>query len=278
MANPEHVEILKQGVDVWNKWREDNPKEIPDLSEYKITPANLKNTNVFNKKDKQVELSGINFSGANLNYAKFYLCNLNGAKFFHAALDNASFNKAGLQLATFADASLDSATFENSDLLEAALPNISGRSSKFEGCSLWFADLSNANLTFANFSGAWLWDSNLSGANLFCANFENTDVGAVKFSRNTRQKAFQGIRAATCYGSQRFKTFAQDQDFIEELRASGKWGNFLFWIWWLFANCGRSFWPWACWSAAFAFLFAVIFFYVLGPSRSRLPARPLTPS
>ncbi len=32
MANQEHVEILKQGVDVWNKWRGDNPAIIPDLS------------------------------------------------------------------------------------------------------------------------------------------------------------------------------------------------------------------------------------------------------
>lgn len=24
MANEEHVKILKQGVDVWNKWREEN--------------------------------------------------------------------------------------------------------------------------------------------------------------------------------------------------------------------------------------------------------------
>ena len=32
MANPEHVEILKQGVEVWNRWRtEENQKELPDL-------------------------------------------------------------------------------------------------------------------------------------------------------------------------------------------------------------------------------------------------------
>ena len=25
MANPEHLEILKQGVKVWNAWREEHP-------------------------------------------------------------------------------------------------------------------------------------------------------------------------------------------------------------------------------------------------------------
>ena len=31
MANPEHLEILKQGVEVWNKWQQENPKIQPDL-------------------------------------------------------------------------------------------------------------------------------------------------------------------------------------------------------------------------------------------------------
>jgi len=31
MANPEQLEILKQGVDEWNQWREKNNVEI-DLS------------------------------------------------------------------------------------------------------------------------------------------------------------------------------------------------------------------------------------------------------
>lgn len=32
MANQEHVEILKQGVKTWNKWRDDNDDITPDLS------------------------------------------------------------------------------------------------------------------------------------------------------------------------------------------------------------------------------------------------------
>ncbi len=32
MVNPEHLEILKQGVEAWNQWRENNPDVEPDLS------------------------------------------------------------------------------------------------------------------------------------------------------------------------------------------------------------------------------------------------------
>jgi len=32
MANDEHVSLLKQGVDAWNAWRDENPDIRPDLS------------------------------------------------------------------------------------------------------------------------------------------------------------------------------------------------------------------------------------------------------
>jgi len=32
MANEEHVKILKQGVEAWNRWREEQPEIRPDLS------------------------------------------------------------------------------------------------------------------------------------------------------------------------------------------------------------------------------------------------------
>ncbi len=31
MANDEHVALLKQGADAWNKWREANPDIQPDV-------------------------------------------------------------------------------------------------------------------------------------------------------------------------------------------------------------------------------------------------------
>ena len=31
MANPEHLAILKQGVEKWNEWRRKNPNTFPNL-------------------------------------------------------------------------------------------------------------------------------------------------------------------------------------------------------------------------------------------------------
>ena len=62
MANEEHVALLKQGVEVWNKWREENPDIRPDLSEADLTGANLARREPATGAD----LRGADLSGANL--------------------------------------------------------------------------------------------------------------------------------------------------------------------------------------------------------------------
>jgi hypothetical protein len=42
MANREHLKILKQGIEAWNKWRAENIRIIPDLSGAGLSFANLR--------------------------------------------------------------------------------------------------------------------------------------------------------------------------------------------------------------------------------------------
>jgi uncharacterized protein YjbI with pentapeptide repeats len=57
MANPEHLAILRQGVEVWNQWREENPEIQPDLSNSDLCGENL----------DWVNFSGVNLFGADLS-------------------------------------------------------------------------------------------------------------------------------------------------------------------------------------------------------------------
>ena len=41
MANREHLKILKQGVDAWNKWRKENLEIKPDLNGATLSGAKL---------------------------------------------------------------------------------------------------------------------------------------------------------------------------------------------------------------------------------------------
>ena len=78
--------------------------------------------------------------------------------------------------------------------------------------------------------------ANISDARFNAANLEEANVTHIIYAQSTLQQAYRGVRVATCYGSQQFKRFAQDQDYVEELRAWGAWGNLGFWVWWLFAD------------------------------------------
>ena len=93
MANKEHLEWLREGVEAWNKRRELTPF-FPDLSDMVTT---------------QNELISVNFSGADLRHAK-----LNGID-----LTNANLSGSELNVAEFKLAILCGANFRNSDVTGA---------------------------------------------------------------------------------------------------------------------------------------------------------------
>jgi uncharacterized protein YjbI with pentapeptide repeats len=64
MANQTHLDILKQGVDVWNEWRRKTSDEWFDLSQTDFSETNLLGANLC-----QGTLRGANLSRAYLNEA-----------------------------------------------------------------------------------------------------------------------------------------------------------------------------------------------------------------
>ena len=66
MAIEEHLNKIKQGVDVWNKWRENNPDETPDLSKADIRGYKLQKINLNNANLKETKLQYSNLYEANL--------------------------------------------------------------------------------------------------------------------------------------------------------------------------------------------------------------------
>jgi uncharacterized protein YjbI with pentapeptide repeats len=79
MANDEHVALLKQGVDAWNRWRDENPGTRPDLSEANLREANLSGTNLRGANLREAGLSKANLSGADLSGANLFWACLNHA-------------------------------------------------------------------------------------------------------------------------------------------------------------------------------------------------------
>jgi hypothetical protein len=67
MANEEHVALLKQGVAVWNAWRDENPNIFPNLSEADLSEADLSRANL-----SWANLVEANFTGADLTGCRIY--------------------------------------------------------------------------------------------------------------------------------------------------------------------------------------------------------------
>ncbi len=158
MANQAHLEILRQGVDVWNKWREENPDIQADLIEANLTAIDL----------RYVNFSGVNLSRANLKSTILIESNLSAANFEDAILISAHLDQANLE-----DAILIKANLEHADLSIALL----------RGANLSRANLQEVRLIEANLHGANLIEANLTKADLSLSNLLETNLsGAILVS------------------------------------------------------------------------------------------------
>jgi uncharacterized protein YjbI with pentapeptide repeats len=158
MANEEQLSILKQGVEVWNDWRKDNPSAEIDLSRADLFRANLRGAN----------LSQADISETNLNEA-----HLNRTNFSGAFLTDAKLREADMRRADFRGARLHYANLRNAHLNEAKLSK-----ANLYGAILNFAELSDANLGEANLYGAKLSNTHLNGADLARADLRSADLSA----------------------------------------------------------------------------------------------------
>src|SRR5215208_1233367 len=112
MADQSHLDILRQGVEVWNSWKGGSAIDVvPDLSEVKLSEA---------------ELDGVDFRRTNLS----------GAMLSKANLLEADLSEANLPEADLSWANLSGAFLAGADL---------------SGAILWVTKLSGADLSGAAF-------------------------------------------------------------------------------------------------------------------------------
>jgi hypothetical protein len=121
--NPEHVRILKEGVDVWNAWRKIEKLRVAKehLSESAYNDERYLNAWLMDTNLCVPELKAVNFSAMNLSKADFIGARLWTAKFEGADLREANFWGADLTAANFGGADLRGANLEEADLTRAVL-------------------------------------------------------------------------------------------------------------------------------------------------------------
>ena len=93
-----HLEILKS-AEAWNKWREDNPDIVPDLSGADLSRADLHGANLSRADLREANLHEADLHGANLRKADLREANLRGANLHGANLRGANLREANLRKA-----------------------------------------------------------------------------------------------------------------------------------------------------------------------------------
>ena len=109
MANQEHLEILKQGVEVWNQWRETHQDVRPDFTKADFSETVLSRVVLFGANFSGTELSEAYFFGANLSGVDFSAADLYGVTLRAVDLNYTDFRGAGIGFTIFADVDLSSA-------------------------------------------------------------------------------------------------------------------------------------------------------------------------
>lgn len=163
MANSEHLRILKEGVEVWNKWRQEHPEIQPDLTEADFRWI-------------QRDLTGINCSNVNLSKANLEDVNASNANFRHACLSEAYLHKADFGEADLSDADLSNAVLEYAEFFSANLSN-----ANLHGANLYMAEFIAAKLSGADLTWSDLDHAILNEADLQCANLSGSLMDHASF-------------------------------------------------------------------------------------------------
>lgn len=163
MANEEHLLILKQGVQIWNDWREKthNPTPAPywlDLSGADLREVNLKGANLSEVDLRETNLSSAILEDADLRWAELLWANLSGARLSFADLRWANLTGVDLRGANLTLADLRTANLSGTNLRGANLNLTNLAEAQLEQSAMVGTTLTGAILTGCSVYGLSAWD------------------------------------------------------------------------------------------------------------------------
>ncbi|MBP0018308.1 MAG: pentapeptide repeat-containing protein [Cyanobacteria bacterium SBLK] len=166
MANEDQLARLKQGVEAWNDWREENPSIRINLINADLRSANLINADLINADLRSANLINADLRSANLINADLINANLSDADLINANLSYANLSYTNLININLGDAILSSANLRNADFINANLRSANLINANLINANLINADLINANLRNANLTAIQALNTNFEGTNL----------------------------------------------------------------------------------------------------------------
>ena len=200
MANPEHLELLKQGAKAWNAWRRKHRRLRPDLSgdpvsdlEHQIgllAEAVVNEVVPGRAPTDQDGLSGLDltsfdlhdcdFQDVNLSRANLMLVNLSRANLRHANLSGTILTSANLSNCDLRGAMLNGAILRFATLKGARLDGAMLRLCNLDRVNATRAILRDTDLSFTSLNEAQLTRADLSGSFVYGCSAWNVDLTKAK--------------------------------------------------------------------------------------------------
>ncbi len=224
-----------------------------DLSYYDLRGADLEGSNLSESNLSWCELQSASLCKAQLTGCELLGANLEGANLNECFAKNAGFGAANLSDATLISAELQDATISEASLLRADL-----RTADLTGSSIRNSDLTETNFTRANLRKTDLKQSNVQGAIFHVADLQDARLLGLK---NYTKAMWVGadIRGVDLRGAYMVRRYIRDENYLFEFKTRSKYNSFLYWVWWLTSDCGRSFSRWTLSIAVVTFVFALLF-------------------
>lgn len=242
-----------------------------DLAGARLIGADLSGRDLSGCDLSGAELSNANLAGAKLIGAKLvgttlYAADLSGAVLLKADLSGADLSEARAAGAMVGGACLDGATLFHTDLSSASLSNATA-----VGADLRAADLSGARLLDVDLRRATLERATLRGADLSGSKLDHADFTDVNLER-ARLRDVRGYGSATWIGvevldvdftrAHLLRRTILDENYLHEFAHASSTRHWLFVLWRLTSDCGRSLWRWSMVSLFVAVFFAVGYTFV----------------
>lgn len=170
MANAEHLEVLQQGVPAWNRWyKECYWNTTPDLTGADLSQMDGSGANL-----NFARLEGASLRGCHAQRASFVKSNLSHVDLSHADLRGANFREARLNHASFSFANLEEVRLDRARLVDAHL----------HGAHLKAAQMRRANLVSTNLGEASFLRADLQESYFHSTDLRSADLSGARLGKN----------------------------------------------------------------------------------------------
>lgn len=224
-----------------------------DLSGCDLSQADLSEANLRGARLVRTRLAGARLNGAQLVDAELLGADLTGATLDGCLGDRVGLGGAQLDGASLFDAQLEQASFAGASLVGADL-----RRARLAGARFQDADLRRVDGGRAELPGAEVGPVDLTGASFVEADFRGARFLRVTgFERATFLRA--DLRDADFSSAWMLRRHVSDENYLHEFRHRSPWHAWLYRVWWVTSDCGRSASRWALWTALVCILFGLLY-------------------